>query len=180
MAEESQAGRAERAVVRACHRGLDAGSLREAVLTSLRAVMPVDAAFVATADPETLLFTGVYAEAPLDTATTTFLDNEFGAHDVNRFASLATSRRHVAWLDDATGNDRFASPRYRDIMRPLGLGDELRAALVVDRRCWGYLCLHRQDGRAGDGDGRGKGGPGGGRRRRGSNGRGRRGRLRDG
>jgi hypothetical protein len=55
----------------------------------------------------------------------------------------------VAWLDDATGNDRFASPRYRDIMRPLGLGDELRAALVVDERCWGYLCLHRADGRLG-------------------------------
>ncbi len=155
MAEQPQAGRAgraeraEQAVVRACHRGLDAVSLREAVLTSLRTVMPVDAAFVATADPETLLFTGAYAETPLDTATATFLDNEFGARDVNRFASLATSRHHVAWLDDATGNDRFASPRYRDIMRPLGLGDELRAALVVDGRCWGYLCLHRQDGRLG-------------------------------
>jgi DNA-binding CsgD family transcriptional regulator len=155
VAEQSQAGRvgraerAERAVVRACHRGLDAGSLREAVLTLLRTVMPVDAAFVATADPETLLFTSAYAETPLDTATAAFLDNEFGARDVNRFASLATSRRHVAWLDDATRNDRFASPRYRDIMRPLGLGDELRAALVVDGRCWGYLCLHRQDGRLG-------------------------------
>jgi DNA-binding CsgD family transcriptional regulator len=149
VAERSRAGRAQRAeqaVIRACHRGLDVGALRDALLTSLRAVMPVDAAFVATADPETLLFTAAYAETPLDTSTAAFLDNEFGARDVNRFASLATSRRHVAWLDDATGNDRFASPRYRDIMRPLGLGDELRAALVVDGRCWGYLCLHRQDG----------------------------------
>ena len=149
MAAQSRAERAERAVIRACHRGLDVSALRDALLTSLRSVMPVDAAFVATADPETLLFTGAYAEAPLDTATAAFLDNEFGARDVNRFASLATSRRHVAWLDDATGHDRFASSRYRDIMRPLGLGDELRAALVVDRRCWGYLCLHRQDGRLG-------------------------------
>jgi DNA-binding CsgD family transcriptional regulator len=31
-------------------------------------------------------------------------------------------------------------------MRPLGLGDELRAALVVGSECWGYLCLHREDG----------------------------------
>lgn len=149
MAEQFRAGRtqrAERAVVEACHRGLEVGRLRDAVLASLRAVIPVDAAFVATADPETLLFTGAYAEAPLDAATAAFLDNEFATEDVNRFATLATSHRHVAWLDDATGNDRFASPRYRDIMRPLGLGDELRAALVVDGRCWGYLCLHRQDG----------------------------------
>jgi DNA-binding CsgD family transcriptional regulator len=152
VAEQFRGGRAERAeraVIRACYRGLDVDALRSALLASLRGVMPVDAAFVATADPETLLFTGAYAEAPLDTATAAFLDNEFGARDVNRFASLATSGRHVAWLDDTTGLDRFASARYRDIMRPLGLGDELRAALVVDRRCWGYLCLHRQDGRLG-------------------------------
>lgn len=58
MAEQSRAERAERAVIRACHRGLDVSALRDALLTSLRSVMPVDAAFVATADPETLLFTG--------------------------------------------------------------------------------------------------------------------------
>lgn len=152
MVEHSRAlraQRAEQAVVRACHRGLGVSALRDAVLTSLRAFMAVDAAFVATADPETLLFTDAYAEAPLDNATATFLDNEFGGQDVNRFTSLATSPRHVARLDEVTGNDRFASPRYRDIMRPLGLGDELRAALVVDRQCWGYLCLHREDGRLG-------------------------------
>jgi hypothetical protein len=30
-------------------------------------------------------------------------------------------------------------------MAPLGLGDELRAALVSAGRCWGVLCLHRSD-----------------------------------
>jgi DNA-binding CsgD family transcriptional regulator len=30
-------------------------------------------------------------------------------------------------------------------MRPLGLGDELRAALVVEASCWGYVCLHRAE-----------------------------------
>jgi DNA-binding CsgD family transcriptional regulator len=48
-------------------------------------------------------------------------------------------------LDDATGGDRLSSARYRDIMRPLGLGDELRAALVAGSECWGYLCLHRME-----------------------------------
>ena len=28
---------------------------------------------------------------------------------------------------------------------PLGLGDELRAALVTPSGCWGYLCLHRAE-----------------------------------
>jgi DNA-binding CsgD family transcriptional regulator len=30
-------------------------------------------------------------------------------------------------------------------MGPLGLGDEVRAALVTKNGCWGVLCLHRED-----------------------------------
>ena len=30
-------------------------------------------------------------------------------------------------------------------MAPLGLGDEVRAALVAGQHCWGVLCLHRED-----------------------------------
>ena len=43
----------------------------------------------------------------------------------------------------------MTSPRDRDIMRPVSLGDELRAALVVGGRCWGMMCLHREDGEVG-------------------------------
>jgi DNA-binding CsgD family transcriptional regulator len=141
--------RAERELLRCCDSDLDVAAMHRQVLGSLRRLMPVDAAFFATADPETLLFTGAWAEAPLGTATEFFLRNEFGGSDVNRFAALATSAAPVASLDGATRSDRWASPRYRDIMRPLGLGDELRAALVTDGRCWGYLCLHREDSRLG-------------------------------
>jgi DNA-binding CsgD family transcriptional regulator len=51
----------------------------------------------------------------------------------------------VATLDSATHGGRAGSARYRDIMAPLGLGDELRAALVTPSGCWGYLCLHRAE-----------------------------------
>jgi DNA-binding CsgD family transcriptional regulator len=140
---------AEQEVVRHCHAGLDVAELQRRVLRSLRRAVPVDAAFFATADPDTLLFTGAHSEDPLGPAASAFLDNEFGDDDVNTFAALATASGHVASLDAATRRDRFSSPRYRDIMRPLGLGDELRAALVVGAQCWGYLCLHREDGRLG-------------------------------
>jgi DNA-binding CsgD family transcriptional regulator len=120
-------------------------ALEAEVLRALRRLMPVDAAFFATADPETLLFTGAAAEEPLDRTTREFLANEFGGEDVNAFAVLARSAVPVASLDTATRSDRWASPRYRDILRPLGLGDELRAALRTGPDCWGYLCLHRED-----------------------------------
>jgi DNA-binding CsgD family transcriptional regulator len=133
------------ALVGRCYAGLDAAGLRGEVLRRLRRMLPVDAAFFATVDPMTLLFTSAAADEPLAAATPLFLDNEFGREDVNKFAALAESADPVASLDRATRGQRPASARYREIMGPLGLGDELRAALVTKNGCWGVLCLHRQD-----------------------------------
>ncbi|GEL24792.1 helix-turn-helix transcriptional regulator [Pseudonocardia sulfidoxydans NBRC 16205] len=144
---------AERVVLRACRVGPDVGELQRSVLAALRRVVTVDAAFVTAADPETLLFTGVHVEEPLAAVTAQFLANEFGGGGVNTFAGLVGSAGHVCSLDEATGGDRMASPRYREILRPIGLGDELRAALVSAGQCWGYLCLHRADGGLGFGPG---------------------------
>jgi DNA-binding CsgD family transcriptional regulator len=132
-------------IIQRCYAGLDAAQLRLDVLSRLRRIMPVDAAFFATVDPVTLLFTGAVAEDPLGMATPQFLDNEFGHDDVNKFAALAGSSERITSLDRATRGDRSVSPRYREIMAPLGLGDELRAALVAGPHCWGVLCLHRED-----------------------------------
>ena len=135
----------ERELIRRCHGGLDTAEVIRTVLAALRRLMSIDAAFFATADPDTLLFTGAFTEEPLAGAQRLFMDNEFGGGDVNQFAALAGAATHVARLDGATRGERQASPRYRDIMAPLGLGDELRAALVAGGHCWGFLCLHRED-----------------------------------
>jgi DNA-binding CsgD family transcriptional regulator len=132
-------------IIRRCYAGLDADRLRLEVLDRLRRIVPTDVAFFATVDPVTLLFTTAVAEGPLGAATPLFLDNEFGRADVNKFGALAGSADRVTSLDRATSGDRAASPRYREIMAPLGLGDELRAALVTGSHCWGVLCLHRED-----------------------------------
>jgi len=133
------------ALISRCHAGLDASGLREEVLRRLRRILPVDAAFFATVDPMTLLFTSAAADEPLAAAAPLFLDNEFGRDDVNKFAALAESADPVGSLDRATRGHRSASARYREIMGPLGLGDELRAALIANKQCWGVLCLHREN-----------------------------------
>jgi DNA-binding CsgD family transcriptional regulator len=137
--------RAVQGVVRACYAaGEDVGAVRGRLLHALRRVVPFDAAFMAGADPDTLLFTSAFADEPLVTSAPLFLDNEFGARaDVNRFADLARARDPVASLDDATSGERAASARWREIMGPLGMGDELRVALRVDGTAWGFMCLHR-------------------------------------
>jgi DNA-binding CsgD family transcriptional regulator len=144
--EESRAvARRADDLVRRCYSGLRGTAFQAEVVRVIHALLPVDAVFLAAADPGTLLFTSIFAEEPLLGEADQFLDNEFGQDDVNKFQSLATGPRHVATLDSATPGKRAGSARYRDIMAPLGLGDELRAALVTPSGCWGYLCLHRAE-----------------------------------
>jgi DNA-binding CsgD family transcriptional regulator len=132
-----------------CHAGLDAADLTAELLRRLPGLVPVEAAFFAAVDPATLLFTSVVAQEPLADATPLFMDNEFGREDVNKFTALAAAPDPVRTLDQATRGDRETSPRYREIMAGLGLGDELRAALRTDGECWGVLCLHLADAESG-------------------------------
>ncbi|AUG76720.1 LuxR family transcriptional regulator [Kitasatospora sp. MMS16-BH015] len=132
-------------LIERCYAGLDATELRTETLRRLRTVLPVDAAFFATVDPATVLFTSALAEEPLRAATPLFLANEYDRADVNKFTALAGAADPVGSLDHATRGERRASPRYQEIMAGLGLGDELRAALTTGPDCWGVLCLHRAD-----------------------------------
>ncbi len=129
--------------------GLDVATFQAEALRRLRTLLTIDAAFVATVDPETLLFTSASAEEPLIEVASLFLENEFGHDDVNKFASLANAADPASSLDVATHGDRRESRRFRDVMAPLGLGDELRVALLSRGRCWGVLCLHRAAATAG-------------------------------
>ena len=137
------------ALTERCYAGLDALALGREVVRRLRPVLGIDAAFVATVDPATLLFTSATSEDPLIEAAPLFLANELGGRDVNHFTDLAVGPVPVRTLDQATRGDRDQSARHAAIMRPLGLGDELRAALRTRRACWGVMCLHREAGAAG-------------------------------
>jgi DNA-binding CsgD family transcriptional regulator len=136
--------RAEREVRRLCQAGLDTRTLAVEALRRLRAAIPIDAFFWATADPATLLFTGSVVEEIPERVTPLFLTNEFLQDDVNKFVQLARRRDPVDSLFRATAGEPERSPRYRDILAPVGLGDELRAALVDGGSCWGFVCLHRE------------------------------------
>lgn len=134
------------AIAMRCEEGLAPDALREAVLSRLRRAVPFDAAFWATVDPTTLLFTQPRQEGIPPETIPYFVQNEFVEDDVNKWTALARDRSGVGTLADRTAGHLTASARFRDIFGPLGLGDELRAVLRVDGACWGYLCLHRESG----------------------------------
>src|SRR5215204_6184333 len=138
------AGRVRQEIVRLCHAGLDSRTFRVESVRRLQKAIPVDASFFATADPATLLFTGAVLDDVLASATAQFLENEFMQEDAVKFARLVRGRSPVDSLGAATRGELVLSPRYQEILAPMDLGDELRAALVVGSKCWGFMCLHRE------------------------------------
>jgi DNA-binding CsgD family transcriptional regulator len=135
------------AIAEACRSGKPPEELRDAVLPRLNRAVPFDAAFWATTDPGTLLFTQAHQHAlPYETVPA-FLSNEFGGEDANRFTDLAVDATGVRTLVGATGGELERSARHNEILAPLGFGDEMRAVLRVDGIVWGVLCLHRAVGR---------------------------------
>jgi DNA-binding CsgD family transcriptional regulator len=133
-------------IIRGCYLATDDfASLSRRLIERIKRVVTVEASFFAASDPDTLLFTAAWAEEPLAAAGPRFMANEFGTQiDVNRFVELARAKQPVATLDAATGGQRAASARFREIMAPLQLGDELRVALRSGQTTWGFLCLHRE------------------------------------
>lgn len=144
MDHSAVARRAEQAIMRLGHAGLDSHSFRVEALRRLRKIVPVDAIFCATVDPATLLFTGSLTEEIPASVTPAFLANEFLQDDVTKFVHLAHAARPVQSLYAATRGEPALSPRYREILAPIGFGDELRAALRIGTVTWGVLCLHRE------------------------------------
>ena len=146
MQREAALGNLTSAIIAICRSGLPPDALRARVFSRLRRAVPFDAAFWSTVDPATLLFTGPHQEEIPPGTIPYFVQNEFIGDDVNKWTALARDRAGVRTMAEATAGEMEASPRYRDIFQPLGLGDELRAVLRVGDACWGYLCLHRAAG----------------------------------
>ncbi len=131
-------------IIRLCHAGLDSRTFRVEAIRRLRKLIPLDVSFFATADPATLLYTSAVRDDVLAQATPQFLEREFLKDDPIKFVRLARGGSPVDSLGLATKGELARSPRFQEILAPMDLGDELRAALVVGSKCWGFMCLHRE------------------------------------
>jgi DNA-binding CsgD family transcriptional regulator len=133
-----------REIIQLCHRALDSRTLRMELLKCLRTVIPFDFIFFSTTDPATQLFTSSVLDDTPTWALAQFLENEFVQDDFNKFRFLLDQRLPVGVLSEQTQQQLQRSQRYREILEPLALGDEMRAVFVTNGACWGTLCLHRE------------------------------------
>ena len=149
MARKQFTERARHELIRLCHNGLDSRTFRLELLKRLGAVIPFDYVYFCTTDPATQFLTSsVMVEEPPPWTMSVFLENEFLRDDFNKFNDLLRGRRAVGLLSEATRHELDRSSRYRDMLAPMALGDELRAIFVANAVCWGTLCLDRERARS--------------------------------
>lgn len=117
---------------------------REAVLKAIHAVVPYDAYCFTTVDPQTLLSTGAVTEDGIEAIHDRLFINEYTEDDVHKYADLIRSNKPTALLQASIQDMPERSLRYHSILQPAGFGDELRAVLICDETCWGYLTLYRK------------------------------------
>lgn len=108
-------------------------------------LVPADIWCGVVLDPSTLLDTGGQHRNGFPPATMPrlFEIEHIEQDDVDSLRALARRRDAVSLLSDSTGGDLSTSKYYRDILRPLGLRDELRVLLRQGGRTWGLLVLCR-------------------------------------
>ncbi|GFZ91037.1 helix-turn-helix transcriptional regulator [Paenibacillus marchantiophytorum] len=120
---------------------------RSALLGILRESLPFDGACFTTVDPQTLLCTGAVTEEGIEAIHHLLFEYEYLHEDINAYSQLVLAADPVATLSGATNGQLERSTRYRNVLLPAGYKDELRAALMYQGACWGYLTLFRYDDR---------------------------------
>ncbi|MFB9279538.1 LuxR C-terminal-related transcriptional regulator [Cohnella cellulosilytica] len=130
-------------IERLAEQAVSSREFRLELLARLREAFPFDGACCSVVDPRTLLSAGAVTEDGVEAIHHRLFEYEYGYRDYNRFEELAEADRPAAALGIATEGDPERSARFREVLRPAGFGDEMRAALVSGGRCWGFLTLLR-------------------------------------
>jgi len=128
-------------IVRLVHRGLPVPEFAQAVGSALLRAVPAEGTCLMTLDPATMLPTAEYVENGLPAAEQLRLvEIEVREPDFNKWTQLARSDQPAASLSDVTAGELDRSLRQREIRRPGGFADELRAVLGH----WGALTVFRE------------------------------------
>ncbi|HEY9358274.1 MAG TPA: LuxR family transcriptional regulator, partial [Arthrobacter sp.] len=137
---EERAERARREIAALAASGLDVADLYASAMSVVRQAVPFEQACWAAVDPDTLGMTSVtnWRQWPVtDEHAARFAESEYTGQEPNTFVELLRRPRPVARISDAPHREVVRSIRINDLLRPLGLDHELRAAFRVDNACWG-------------------------------------------
>jgi DNA-binding CsgD family transcriptional regulator len=125
---------------------LDSESLRREAIAELRRIIGFDRWCFPLADPETLLPPDAIAEHDYVPGVPRALDLEYSGVDFAAKHVLARRENPAASLSAETNGDLARSPRWDEVMRPVGIGDVATVACRDVLGCWGWIEAYRDRG----------------------------------
>jgi DNA-binding CsgD family transcriptional regulator len=125
---------------------LDTESIQLAAIAELRRVIGFDRWCWAFADPQTLIPLSGVAEHDYGPGVARSLELEYSGGDFATMGALARQAFPVASLSAETCRDLARSPRWDEILRPVGIGDEAVLACRDAHGCWGWIKAYRDSG----------------------------------
>lgn len=136
-----RARRVRREIGTLCQSGLDSSALVAGAERLLRSVIPFDRACWHNVDPATSMLTSVMGDSAPSNPLLPIL--EYGTQDLNHYADVARAHITAAGLREVTRGMPDSSRRYREVLEPMHIADELTAAFVTGSAFWGCARLYR-------------------------------------
>src|SRR5215211_8847756 len=143
MAGERDRSRTRELLERLSESGLDRDSLRLEAIAELQCVIGFDRWCWPLADPETLLPGSGLAEHDFGPAVPRSLELEYSGGDFAAKHVLARRANSAGSLSGETGGELARSPRWDEVMRPVGIGDVAAVACRDGLGCWGWVEAYR-------------------------------------
>lgn len=124
-----------RAIRRVCDAPLDSASLRREVARQTLRLVPAEAFFFNTLDPDTGLLTHILGAGAPRTLKEHFVGVLYPGGEAERVIALARSEGVTS---------AHSSPHFTSAINAVGFGHELRAAFSIGDEPWGLWCALRE------------------------------------
>jgi DNA-binding CsgD family transcriptional regulator len=124
---------------------LDRESLQREAIADLRRVIGFDRWCWVAADPDTLVPLSGIADHDYGPAVPRVLELEYSGDDFAAMDMVARRTSPAGSLNGETGGDLARSPRWDEVLRSVGIGDEAVVACRDAFGCWGWIKAYRDD-----------------------------------
>jgi DNA-binding CsgD family transcriptional regulator len=139
VATERERARCRERLERLTESSLDCESIRREAIAELQRVIGFDRWCWPLADPQTLLPGSGLAEHDFGPSVPRSLELEYSSDDFAAKRVLARGPKSAGSLRVETGGDLARSPRWDQVMRPVGIGDVAAVACRDAFGCWGWI-----------------------------------------
>ncbi|MGN4127017.1 helix-turn-helix transcriptional regulator [Lysinibacillus sphaericus] len=117
---------------------------RQSMIEVLQQHVDFDAYCCTLTDCHTLFSVGAVTEHSVDAIHHKIMSLEYDSTDINNYEYLVQSGQLIGRLSDATNNHLSQSLRFIEVLQPNGFSDEIRAALMFQGQCYGFLTLFKK------------------------------------